>query len=273
MSQPTPKLPKLKISRDEVRRLYVEKGLTLREIASKTGTSPQNVHHHLKFLGVELRKQGGVKRPPKFKRKLLIDLYVKQRMSMAAVGRMYGVSAHVIRRELDAHGIKTGRWHQRTPEKLALQKEIVELYSSGWSVGKIAAHFTQSRQIIYKELARAGVELRYKELQRTLGDLRGLYVTEKMPVRKICRTLGITRDRLQNELIRQKIPLREHKNPIRYPELASLKVGQFVVFPRTQRLNYHKRFFDDARRIGIRIKIRAIDEDSVRVTRVSARAS
>ena len=264
------KLPKLKISRDDVRRLYVKKGLTLREIADRTGTSHQNVHHHLKYLDVELRKTGGVKRRPRFARRLLNGLYVKQRMSMSAVGRELGVSADVVKRDLDRYGISSGRSRQRSPAAIALQKNAVKLYEKGWSVKRIADRFGKHPQTIYKELARAGVELRYKTaLRRTFADLQRLYVSEKMPVRKICRGLGITRARLLNELIRQKIPLRSRNEPIRYPELAFLKVGESAILPRSQKRSYHKPFFDDARRVGIRIKVKTIDKDSVRVIRVS----
>jgi IS30 family transposase len=273
MTVPTPKLQKLKLPLTEIERLYVDEKMTLREIAARTGVSHQDIHHHLKALGVERRNRKTRRRTyPRFDRETMYDLYVTQGLSMEEIGRRLGLSSITIKKELDAHGIKSGRWRQRTPETEALEGEAVELYKRGWSVKQIAAHFDKYPEAIYNALARGGIELRYLKLvQRELDyeELKRLYVDEQRPVKTICKILRVTRNKLENELIRHGIPIRAHKRQIKHPQLASLEIGQAAVFPRTGKLNYHKPFYDDARKLGIQVTIQTVDRDSVRVVRVS----
>jgi len=260
-------MEKLKISRKEIVRLYRIENLTLREIAKKAGVTHQNIYFHLSNLGVKRRTKGSKKNTyPRYDFKLMRDLYVEQGLSMAEIGRRQGVSRDVIKRELQLHGIETGRWTQLTPENRAKREKAVELYEKGWRVREIADRLDRSTLSIYKLLGRAGIKLGEKQpLDRK--QLKLLYVSENKPVKQICRILGVSKDRLERELIKNKIPLRKGDRVVKHPELAGLKVGQSAVLPRKSKLNYHKIFYDDARRLGIQVRVERIDQKEVRVWR------
>lgn len=53
--------PKLRLSLDEMRRLYVEQGWSLRRLAMRYGVHFSTVQRHLVALGVTMRRPG---RPP-----------------------------------------------------------------------------------------------------------------------------------------------------------------------------------------------------------------
>jgi len=265
-------MEKLKIPLDEIKRLYIEERLTLREIAARAGVSHQDIHHHLITLGVR-RRSRTVRRVkyPRYERGTMHDLYVTQGLAMTEISRRLGTSYTIIKKELAAHGIKTGRWSQLTAETRAAHAKAVQLYQQGWKVQQIAKHFNKSIETIYKVLAKAGVELRHLKLVRRELDyntLKRLYVDERMSLRKLCKTFEVNKEKLELDLIRYKIPLRKGNRKVQYPKLARLKVGQSAMFPRTGKLNYHKRFYDDGRRIGIQVRVETIDHNSDRVWRV-----
>lgn len=47
----------MKPDRKTLKRLYVDRGLSLREIAAKLGLHPHTVHYHIKRFGIETRPQ------------------------------------------------------------------------------------------------------------------------------------------------------------------------------------------------------------------------
>jgi DNA-binding CsgD family transcriptional regulator len=88
----------LKTDRKTLKRLYVGRGLSIREIASRLGLHPHTVHYHLRRYGIETRT--GAKRSALRKVKLeTLEEGVKEK-GVRGYARELGVHENTLRRYL-----------------------------------------------------------------------------------------------------------------------------------------------------------------------------
>lgn len=92
---------------EELRRLYIEEGLSLNEVAARVGYGRSTVARHLTALGVELRSKGR----PRGAMQVFVDekrlrqLYEREGMGVHAVADELQVSWSVVVHALDRLGI------------------------------------------------------------------------------------------------------------------------------------------------------------------------
>ena len=120
---------KSKLDPETVRRLYVDEGLTPRQISERFGVSHQAVYERLRRLGVKTDRT----RPAKIKadqdalrKKVDLDtlrkLYVEQQLSLCDTGRIMGADASLLRRILVIEGVEI------RPIRFYIRRKFPQIY-------------------------------------------------------------------------------------------------------------------------------------------------
>ncbi|MBX3266435.1 MAG: hypothetical protein KF831_06980 [Acidobacteria bacterium] len=122
------------ISTEELVRLYLDKGLSCREIAAHLGVSGQAVHYQLKKAGIELRSVGGVAK--KLDVNKLRRLYLTEKRPLRQIAAELGITTNTIYDHLERHGIprRSDRAHPvKYPELRKLKVgEHIDLPRPDW---------------------------------------------------------------------------------------------------------------------------------------------
>ncbi len=86
------------ISPDELKRLYLDEKLSVSEIGSRLGLSPQRVYDRFRENGISLRT--GL-----LSKEELTDLYQNQKLTIKEIAKQTGYSVCTVRRRLDQYEI------------------------------------------------------------------------------------------------------------------------------------------------------------------------
>jgi transposase-like protein len=132
-----------------LRRLYIEQGLTLRQVALRYAVSPQAVHGWLRAAGIQ-RRPSGAPAPP-WDSADLVELY-RQGWSGLRIARHFGCSTITVYERLERAGVPRRRgtpWIGRP--------ELVEGLSKGLTAPQIAAAHSISVSCVCRALAREGL--------------------------------------------------------------------------------------------------------------------
>ena len=107
------------ITAEQLHKLYVENGGTVREVAAALDTTTTRVNAALRRHGIPRRPEPQAPPPPlELDRNTLTELYVTRRLDDDAIGAMHQVPAYRVtmrRRELDVHRPAGGATAPRTP--------------------------------------------------------------------------------------------------------------------------------------------------------------
>ncbi len=140
------------------------------------------------------------------------------------------------------------------------------------TIPQIARRLMVSRQAIHERLVRAGVSVRNRRRARKTLDrdlLSKLYVSECQPVYKIAKSMNTSYSMIYRELDRYEIPRRPRGvNRRKFRELQNLMIGESVFIRRPIRPKPHSSLYGAAAIRGIKISIRRVDAEIVRVTRL-----
>lgn len=98
---------RMPVDREHVRSLYRD-GFTQPEIARRVGINPATVSRILKKIGEPSRPANSYRWPPPDPVEV-VRLYVDERMGLAGVARVLGVSMKAVARALESQGVKTRR--------------------------------------------------------------------------------------------------------------------------------------------------------------------
>lgn len=104
----------------------------------------------------------------------VVDLYTKKRMSATAIGRLFGVCNHVIRKRLRKQGVEL-RSQSETIQLLLgktspkILSEIVSLYKDCWSEEEIAQKFGISASTVSRQLRNLNLTRSSEESKRRRG--------------------------------------------------------------------------------------------------------
>lgn len=93
--------PRLSLSDDELRRLYVDERLTMQEIGDRYGVTRQRVQQRLGEMGV-----AGILRHDSIDETTLRTLYQNHRLSIPEIAAKLKTSSNQVQRELTRHGIR-----------------------------------------------------------------------------------------------------------------------------------------------------------------------
>ncbi len=160
------------------------------------------------------------------------------------------------------------------PKLTALAAEQQRLYENEHlTLKEIAARFNVSKQAVHYRLKAVGVEFRSTGRTRALIDretLELLYVKKWLNAREIADHLGCKIGIVYRDLEHHGIDRRVSGNSsLKYPQLRELNIGESIEVPRPQtKWKYQSYFYPMAKTIGIRVSVRTIDEETVRLTRV-----
>lgn len=91
------------ISIEQLLQLYLDEGLSCREIAARLGVSGQAVHYQLKKAGIKLRPIGGVAK--KLDVNKLRRLYLTEKRPLRHIAAELGITTNTIYDHLERHGI------------------------------------------------------------------------------------------------------------------------------------------------------------------------
>lgn len=92
---------------ESVERLYVESGLSSREISEITGMAERTVRNRLRSRGVRMRTRGRLNREDRvtISAETVLQLYVDAGLSAAEAGKLLGVSRHIVLRAAHDEGL------------------------------------------------------------------------------------------------------------------------------------------------------------------------
>jgi predicted DNA-binding protein YlxM (UPF0122 family) len=152
-------------------------------------------------------------------------------------------------------------------------KEIIRLYEDKkLSLREIAARFDVSWQAIHDRLVRAKVSLRPKRPIKHSFDCQTiiqLYENEKLTIREVARRLKINTACVSKELEKLGVEKRSKGfSKRKQQELYSLETGESILINRPQVTRPYESLYDKAKKIGIRISIKSIDENTMQIKRI-----
>lgn len=159
-------------------------------------------------------------------------------------------------------------------EYSVMVRETRRLYEvEGHSLTEISGRLGITRQAVHKRLINAGVEMRpahpkLKTLPRQ--PLERLYVQERKTSAVIAAELGVSLSLVHTSLRRHGITVRKSGRiqPDWTPKFESLKIGESLTLPRPVcRGKWQSYFYGAAWKRGIKVSVRAIDDNNVLVTR------
>src|ERR1035437_1261561 len=164
------------------RRLYVDRRLTVAEVAHTLGIPRARVQRELVLAGVGLRSNHH--RPPRGKRAALTDarlerLYLKQRLPIQAIADRPGVSTLYVQKRLREVGLvkRLGSFTPHCPiPPDELRRRAAELYETGLSMHSVGRELGVSGQTVRRALHEARVPVRrsgprsHEEPARTVVD-------------------------------------------------------------------------------------------------------
>lgn len=144
---------------EELRELYWDKGMTLREIGLHYGLSENAVYKRMETLGIPRRSTGPRSKELPSKEELQ-KLYWEEERTLREIGDRYEVSADVIRRRMKFLGInrRAGGGRVREPSSA---EELRRLYwDERLTMREIGERFGVSRQRIHQKMEALGIPRR-----------------------------------------------------------------------------------------------------------------
>jgi hypothetical protein len=149
-------------------------------------------------------------------------------------------------------------------------EEVWTLYfDDKWSITQIASHFSVSLRVIQYRLSKSGRPLRPRN---TFGVdreiLKELHVEKEISALEIARQLRVSYDGVLASLRKFDL-IRPKAGRFKDRAFDHLKIGDSVTVPRpTSKGTWYSNFYKKARKRGIRVSVRTIDEKSVSVIRI-----
>jgi hypothetical protein len=157
-----------------------------------------------------------------------------------------------------------------------LTNEWKLLYESGLSLNAIGDRYGVTKQAVHDRLKRAGVEIRSKKQAQALrfipierDILDALYVEKRMSIAAVAERLGVSCDQVKRSMRTHGIKARRSGHWRKYTLIDTMKVGEAHDFPRPQsKGTWHANFYQAAKIRGMRVRVRIVDESTVKVMRV-----
>lgn len=137
---------------------------------------------------------------------------------------------------------------------------------------KIAERLGITKQAVHGRMVRSGIKRRpkampFKKLDRDV--LHQLYEVERRPVYKVAEAMGVSPCIVERELKRHRIERRPKHAEMRRPSVIDgLAIGDSIVLKRPKLPKPHARLYMKAKDRRMKISIRRIDDEHIRVKRV-----
>jgi hypothetical protein len=164
------------------------------------------------------------------------------------------------------------------PGILATTEKLYRQYAAGQSLTHLSKKYNVSRQAIHERFRRAGLRLRSPG-----GDFRRrpavkvneqeftrMFVHQGLTLGQIAQRMNVPTDLLSRCVKRHPQLSKMRRGTALFPQLNTIKVGEYFLVPRTDRGKYdYTRFYTLGRRLGIRVSVTTESETEMRVTRVA----
>lgn len=206
-------------SREELVRLYSEKGFTIARLASHYGVAVVTVTRWLKHHAIRRRK-GGPSRVLTGREEELLRLHTEDRLHPTAIARHLGVDRHTVRRFLAEKGLRP---HPAPPhrKKPPPPTELLRQFyvEQQWPISKMAKHHGVRHETARRWLREAGLPIRKDQRASRPGrgvspllggpDLRRWYQEEGRSPRAIAAQTDLSISTINRYLDRYDIPRRD----------------------------------------------------------------
>ena len=152
----------------------------------------------------------------------LTRLYVKEKMSLRAIARMYGVSYFCVQYRCRQYGIKP---RPRTSKRIHLDKAVLQrlCVKEGKSSKEVAAVLSCSSVTVRERCKEFGIPLKAQQLARITKDkLQKCYVSEGKSTREVAKVLGCSPETVRMRCKQFGIPMRK-------PSRDGLKIDKSVL--------------------------------------------
>jgi predicted DNA-binding protein YlxM (UPF0122 family) len=149
--------------------------------------------------------------------------------------------------------------------------DITELYiQKKWPIKMIAAHLCVSRQAIEYRLRQTGIKLKKRrlvDLRLTDDNLRELYCDKEMTMIEIGKQFNVSSYYVSNRLRQLSIPRRRSGRLRKHASVRSLEIGEHFMIEVPVDREPPSSIYSEAKKIGIRIVIRRLDDQTMMVKR------
>lgn len=156
-------MQKINITKEKLKKLYEEKGLSSYSIAKIYKCDPTVIQKRLKEHNIKIRQPKKKIWIPKDK---LIELYLTKELSTYKIAKLFNCSNNVISRRLNDYNIKA-----RSIDKIPISRE--ELYDryiiKKWPLSKIAKKFSCSNSTIFDNMKKHNIP------SRTMSEAKTIY--------------------------------------------------------------------------------------------------
>jgi lambda repressor-like predicted transcriptional regulator len=208
----------------QVTGLYAS-GLSLRQVADRTGLSRTTVRRVLDRHGVTRRPPGRARPPASPPDQDIISLYLSG-LTITDTAARAGLGRNTVARVLDRHRVPRRPEGRPRPPGSPPDQELISLYAAGHSLRQVAAKTGLDATTIRRVLARAGVPRRPPGATRPPGtppdqDITGLYVSG-LSLRQAAAAAGVTPGVVQRALIRAGIARRPPAGRARSEQITRL---------------------------------------------------
>ena len=189
---------------EQLRRLYVEQGLSISKIAGRLDRSAWWVRQRLLEVGVRIRPRGGTRGPPPDQQlvRQLSELYIDREFTTPQIAQQLGRSPGWVQAKLNAAGISLRPSGGR--RKLD-DTEITRLYSIEMlNEVQIAKRLGVSAGGVHRSLVRSQTPRRSHghRLPISADELRRLYLDEQLSTIAIAERLGMSSSGINSALHR-----------------------------------------------------------------------
>jgi excisionase family DNA binding protein len=205
---PPPLPPPSERERRRLEQMYVSDGLTLEQTAQRLGVTRGQARGMLIRAGIPLRKRGPRPLPPpsENERRRLERLYVKERLTVANVGRRLGISRDSAERLLVRANIPVRRYDgSGLPDIETLARLYIE---DKLSTHDLARMFGTHQGTVWRALADAGIPRRPRGSGNrpkwperiSHDDVEDLYVSKGLSIAEVAQLLGVGPDTVSKAL-------------------------------------------------------------------------
>jgi len=208
MSDGIPARHRAKGDLEEMRRLFLNEGLTLQQVAERMGVSRQAVHSRFTRAGIPTR------RPDVVSLEVLNDtrrMYEDEGFSIERIARHFGIKILLARKRLARAGAVI---HKSRRPIFTFDRDLMyALYiKERLSLAGVSERLGVSQNVVIRELRLHGIKQRprYVKIRIDRDELYKLYVVDGFDQPSTARLLGVSTATLRRELKRHGIEFR-HK--------------------------------------------------------------
>ena len=217
---------RIPINKNDLSKLYLEEGLSPRQVAEKIGVSDRTVRNRLKEFGIKTRTISDALTTFRIDKKELYRLYWEENLSSYEIANRYGVTNVTILKHMVDFGIKRRAKCDCNIIDIGIEdSDIYDLYvNKAISMGEIAEKCGVSICTIERRINDIGVEVdrssnrggrssRYIDIGVSKDELRDLYCVENLSATQIGDAIGVSRKTISHRLDEFCIPRsqRRHK--------------------------------------------------------------